>query len=124
LALLTAAISGIAIATWVDASGWERAMLLVSAGYSVIALLASLTALQPRPMFELTLADLNDVSSNTETPAPPTAHVAALKLAYEEANTNPVIRLSNLLQVVSTSSRNAVVTGLAPLLGLVISHWS
>jgi hypothetical protein len=123
LALLTAAIAGIAIATWAQATGWERSMLLVSAGYSLIALLASLRALHRRPMFELTLTDIHPVGGADEQP-PSATRVAALKLAYEEANTNPVIRLGNLLQVVSTSSRNAVVTGVVPLLGIVISHWS
>ena len=124
LAVLTGAIGGIAIATWSQAADWERAMLLVSGGYSVMALLTSLAALQPRPMFELTIADLRRLADNSDGQGAVGTRVAALKLACEEANTNPVIRLSNLLQVISTNSRNAVLTGLAPLVGLVISHWS
>lgn len=124
LAVLTATIGGVAIATWTHATNWERAMLLVSAAYSLVALLASLTALRPRPMFELTLADLRGPANNSDPQPPTTTRLAALKLAYEEGNANRVIRLANLLQVASISSRNAVITGTAPLLGLAISHWA
>jgi hypothetical protein len=119
LAVLTAVIAGIAVATWNIAFWWDRALLLISAGYSLTSLLAALAALRPQKMHSFTSTDLYAAYDDERQPQ---MKAAALKLAYEEANANPVIRLANLLDVAHTSARNSVLIGVASLIALGISH--
>jgi hypothetical protein len=124
LAVLLAATVAIGIVVWDASDLWERVLFFLSGTYSTAALVAALMALRPRRMYVLTAATLRTLARPGITDEEYAVRVAAYRLACVEMNTNPMMRLANLVSVAGQCARNAIIVAIPALVALAVAHFT